>query len=77
MCAPSAVPDVAAAADVLNFTPGMKQSKVAVLMTQEDMEEEQRLVSSGCPMVSLHANTPCSILCAVCMDRTAAQSSQS
>ncbi|XP_030590953.1 protein TsetseEP isoform X2 [Archocentrus centrarchus] len=29
--------------DVVSFTAGIKQSKLAVLMTQEDMEEEQRI----------------------------------
>lgn len=46
---------MAAAADVLSVTPGAKQSKMAALMSQEDMEEEQRLVSWL--IGSLHANT--------------------
>lgn len=71
---------MAAAADVLSFTPGMKQSKMAVLMTQEDMEEEQRLVSWL--TVSLYANTDLGAVCRdhailSCMDGLAARSSQS
>ena len=36
------VSDVAAADDMVMFTPGKKQSKFETMMTKEEIEEEQR-----------------------------------